>query len=298
MKINGHDFLVGADPEVFVKRNGVHVSAHGLIPGTKENPYKVVNGAVQVDGMALEFNISPASDYDQWERNLTSVLEQLTDMVPGYEIFIESVAEFGNDYIQAQPKIAKQLGCEPDFNAWTNTFNPTPQASMPFRTASGHVHIGWHKEPVDPNDPGHMEACKSLAKMLDVFIGIPSLLWDKDSKRRTLYGKAGSFRPKPYGMEYRVLSNKWLDRALLRKFVYHNSLKAVEMCFANENFYNEVLSGGVSVQDFINNYDDFTKEMVDIITIDGRESKVTKAFYMIQEMFANKSEIPTIQSYK
>jgi len=52
--------LVGCDPEYFVKKNGIFQSAHGLIMGDKKNPQKVRNGAVQVDGMAVEFNIDPA----------------------------------------------------------------------------------------------------------------------------------------------------------------------------------------------------------------------------------------------
>jgi hypothetical protein len=36
--------------------------------------------------------------------------------------------------------------------------------------------------------------------------------WDKDKERRKLYGKPGAFRPKPYGCEYRVLSNAWVDK--------------------------------------------------------------------------------------
>lgn len=243
MKINGFDFKVGADPEFFVKRFGKLHSAYGLVPGSKDNPYKVPKGAVQVDGMALEFNIDPAENYDQFESNMTTVLDSIIKMVPGYEIFVEPVADFGLEYIQSQPKEARELGCSPDFNAYTKQANPRPDANTPFRTASGHVHIGWTKEPVDINNEGHLDACRALTKALDVYLGIPSLVWDRDDRRRSLYGAAGAFRPKPYGMEYRVLSNKWITDKWCRQLVYNNTMEAVKATFDNPDigeskFYN------------------------------------------------------------
>lgn len=233
MKINGYDFKIGADPEFFVKKFGKLQSAHGLIPGTKERPFKVNKGAVQVDGMALEFNIDPAENYEQFEDNMSSVLTSITAMIPGYEVFVEPVADFGLEYISKQPKEASELGCSPDFNAYTKMANPRPDAQTPFRTASGHVHIGWTKEPVDIDNEGHLEACRALTKALDVYLGIPSMVFDTDDRRRSLYGAAGAFRPKPYGMEYRVLSNKWITNPVLRKLVYHNTMDAIKATFDN-----------------------------------------------------------------
>ena len=237
-----YDFKIGADPEFFVKKFGKLVSAYGLIPGSKENPHKVPKGAVQVDGMALEFNIDPAETYSQFEDNMSTVMSSIIGMVPGYEIFVEPVADFGLEYIEAQPKEAKELGCSPDFNAYTKQANPRPSADTPFRTASGHVHIGWTSG-VDINDEGHLEACRALTKSLDVWLGLPSLVWDQDDRRRTLYGAAGAFRPKSYGMEYRVLSNKWITDPLLRKTVFHNTLKAIEATFSNPEFRDREFFG-------------------------------------------------------
>jgi hypothetical protein len=170
-------------------------------------------------------------------------------------MYDKPVAEFGFDYINAQPDEAKILGCEPDFNAYTQAANPRPDAATPFRTASGHLHIGWTKD-VNPQDPGHFEACCSLSKMLDVKLGIPSLLWDTDQKRRLLYGKAGCFRPKPYGMEYRTMSNAWLDpqRPYLRKMVFSETTKAITELFNNDEAWN-VKVAGMSAQEVIDTND-------------------------------------------
>jgi hypothetical protein len=234
MQVNGYNIKIGADPEFFVKRFGKLWSAHGLIPGSKDHPFKVNKGAVQVDGMALEFNIDPAESFTQFEDNMTTVFDEITKMIPGYELFVEPVADFGLDYIKSQPKEAGELGCNPDFNAYTKTANPRPNADTPFRTASGHVHIGWTSG-VDINDPGHLEACRTLTKSLDLYLGVPSLAWDQDDRRRSLYGAAGAFRPKSYGMEYRVLSNKWINAPHLRSLVYHNTMDAIRATFDDEN---------------------------------------------------------------
>lgn len=244
MIINNIEFTFGADPEFFIQKNGLPVSAHGLIPGDKKNPHKVGWGAVQVDGMALEFNIDPAKGEAGFVRNLNAVMDTILKMVPDYEMYDQPVADFGFKYIQDQPEEAKELGCEPDFNAYTMDINPRPNADAPFRTASGHIHIGWTKG-VDPHDHGHFEACATLAKMLDVYLGIPSLLWDSDDRRRELYGKAGSFRPKSYGMEYRTLSNRWLrpDKPYLSKFIFNNAVSAVRNCFDDPEYADKPLMG-------------------------------------------------------
>lgn len=249
------EFTFGADPEFFVSKGGKPISAHGLIPGDKKNPHKVKGGAVQVDGMALEFNIDPSKDSAEFNANLDLVMDQIMKMVPGYEYYDKPVAEFGAKYIELQPAEAKILGCEPDYNAYTMEVNPKPNADAPFRTASGHLHVGWCNG-VDPLDPDHFKACARLTRMLDFTLGIPSLLWDRDEKRRQLYGKAGAFRPKPYGMEYRTLSNAWLDPKTkhLRKFVFAQAVAAIEMLFQDpEKDKTKVL--GLSAQEIVDKGD-------------------------------------------
>ena len=220
------NILLGADPEVFYKKDGSLVSAHGLVKGTKETPYPVCNGAVQVDGMALEFNIDPASTSDEWVFNLESVMAQLSDMVEG-SIDISPVAEFGYEYINKQPEEARVLGCEPDYNAWTGGVNPAPDMDTDFRTGAGHIHIGFTEDCVETSD-NHMELCERIVKQLDARLGLVSLILDPCTKRRELYGKAGAYRPKTYGLEYRVLSNFWLKSGEMMHWVYSTVHEALE----------------------------------------------------------------------
>lgn len=221
--------LVGCDPELFVrdKRSGLIVSAHDKLPGTKTAPHKVSAGAVQVDGVAAEFNIDPASSVSQFVSNISEVMGHLQDFVGSdFELVSEPVAEFSETYFKSLPEDTRELGCNPDFDAWSGQVNKKPDGDVTFRTAAGHIHIGW-TENVDPTDSVHYEDCRVIAKQLDAYLGMYSLQWDSDTKRRELYGRAGAFRPKPYGMEYRPLSNVWLRSQRLQEWVYRSAVKAV-----------------------------------------------------------------------
>ena len=231
--------LVGADPELFVKEGDRFVSGHGMVDGTKANPLRVENGAVQVDGTALEFNIDPAANEDEFVNNLTSVMKQLGDMT-GRELHAIPTATYGSEYMATLPEEALELGCDPDFNAYENgAANPRPDGNVDFRTGGGHVHIGWTKD-MDVGDPGHNEACQMLVRELDITLGLASMLWDEDEKRRELYGKAGAYRVKPYGVEYRSLSNAWLRSETCMRFVYKAVQAVSQRLFEGKSFYNEL----------------------------------------------------------
>lgn len=229
------ELLIGADPELFVydKKGRKFVTGYDLIPGTKDKPHPVDKGAVQVDGMALEFNIDPAKDYNEFEHNINTVMGRLKAMIPdNLELKIKPSIMWKKDYLESMPEKAKELGCDPDWNAYTETLNPAPNAKSCLRTAAGHIHLGW-TEGQDPTTKEHLAACFDLVKALDSFVGVPSLKFDKDKRRRRLYGKAGAFRPKPYGVEYRVLSNAWLETPERMRFVYRQVHKAFEAVMNN-----------------------------------------------------------------
>ena len=230
MQVNGTEFLIGCDPEVFVvDADGKPVSAHGMIPGTKDNPHAVEKGMVQVDGMALEFGIDPAATEDEFVENISTVMTQLSEMLPkGHSILIEPIVEFSKEIMEAQPEEALELGCEPDYNAYTLEENPKPNVDgLLIRSAGGHVHVGWGTGfPTFSKE--HIEACAAAVAEMDYYLGVASLGWDSNEKRRLLYGKAGAFRPKPYGFEYRTLSNQWLKSEFLVRKVFKNTIKSIE----------------------------------------------------------------------
>ncbi|MCI0564268.1 MAG: hypothetical protein MN733_37820 [Nitrososphaera sp.] len=278
------EILIGADPELFVKDAfGTNISGHDLIPGTKRRPYQVDRGAVQVDGTALEFNIDPAKTEDEFVQNVKRVMDQLRAMIPGHmSLDLSAVARYEADYFHNLPDAVKAMGCDPDFDAYSGVEIEHRGHHEPMRTASGHIHIGWTRDE-DPFKARHYQSCRTLVRELDLWLGLPSVIFDKESgPRRAMYGKAGSFRPKPYGCEYRVLSNKWLQSEELMRWVYGQTHKAFDFLMSGQRALQHSINPD-KIREIINNSDTVLAEAMltalrfpDITLPDGRDFVSTK----------------------
>lgn len=238
------NLLIGCDPELFIMSGDRFVSAHDYLYGDKMMPAPVDKGAVQVDGVAAEFNIEPAKNAEEFLTNIMAVTSAMRDIVTSHdsELTLNAIptATFDDDYWDRIPAENKELGCEPDFNAWRGgQENRKPNVNVKFRTGGGHIHLGF-TENKDQTNIAHFNDCIQVTKQLDCALFIPSLLYDADQKRRELYGKMGAFRPKSFGVEYRPLSNAWMSDPELITWVFHNAAEAFHMLDAEDNrLYNE-----------------------------------------------------------
>ena len=209
---------IGSDVEVAVHRQGVPVDVAGLIGGDKNSPVWYDNFNLQEDNVNAEYAINPVSSLSDWVAYHTEAIEQVEHLLPkGYGILYDATTEYSDDALASDN--SKVFGCDPDLSAWNGMPNRTPSMSKAgnMRTCGGHIHVGV--EGVDKRD---------LVKWMDVLLGMPSLFMDDDRKRRTLYGKAGSYRDKPYGVEYRALSNFWIKSHDGLEWAYNQTLRAVE----------------------------------------------------------------------
>jgi hypothetical protein len=217
---------IGCDPEIFVidKVLKRYTSAHDLVPGTKDNPHPLKNGAVQVDGVALEYNTKPAYSAMEFAKYNTDVLKQLREMVPEdrYDFSFEPAVFFDKVFFDSLPRGPKELGCSPDYNAYTGKMTPSPEPTGIYtnmRTGSGHIHISW-TEGQDVLDRSHQWDCNYVVKCLEYVFKSYIPYWDKDTHRVNLYGKPGALRYKPYGVEWRSLSNAWLKHPELHEWLF------------------------------------------------------------------------------
>lgn len=214
-------FRCGADPEVFLLNEaGKLISCVGLVDGTKDRPMQIPSlpegFTLQQDNVSLEFGIPPAANKEQFIEYIQTVKQAGQEFLKGLSYSRSSCEVFPED--QMQTAEAHVFGCEPDFNAWTGKVNPSPKPPHPFmRSAGGHVHVETKLNE------------RNLVKALDVFLGLRSLFLDKHGEtRRSMYGKPGAFRYKPYGLEYRTLSNFWIMRKPLIGWVWDSTEQAIQ----------------------------------------------------------------------
>lgn len=242
-------FLIGADPEFFIKKKyGGYASAVGLIGGSKWEPKKIDEDghAILEDNVAVEFNIKPASSFDEFRSSIHKVLDYIRGILPGYEFSKESAVSFPQEELMTPE--AQMFGCEPDFDAWRECVNEKPCADdKNLRSAGGHIHVG---SDLAINNP------VAVIRAMDLFLGVPSTQLDAGTLRRELYGKAGCFRAKSYGAEYRTLSNFWIFDDSLIQWAFEGTQRALE--FVEKGNTIDV-ADGYRIQRCINtnNPDDF-----------------------------------------
>lgn len=240
---------VGCDPEFFLKDKTGFIGAFNFLKGTKWKPENIDDqgSAILHDNVMVEFNTAPALNKGAFVANVNKVLEHLRGKLPSdLEFSFLPSAHFNMDRLTAVEALV--FGCEPDFNAWFDGMqNPPIGAVDPtLRTSGGHIHVGYD----NPNKENRLV----LMQGMDIFLGVPSILLDEHGdERRSMYGQAGAFRPKPYGAEYRVLSNFWIQSDRLKEWAYEATIMCAERL--NDGFVLDVESDIDKVLNCINNND-------------------------------------------
>lgn len=212
---------LGSDPEVFLQdAQGNPVSAIGYINADKWNPLQIPDMpqgyTLQEDNVSLEYGIPPAASADEFIQHIQAVMEKSKEWLPGLSFSKLSCIVFPES--QMNHPMAHVFGCEPDYDAWTVDVNKKPVPPHPYmRSAGGHIHVETQRDAL------------SVVRAMDLFLGVPSILMDNGEERRQLYGGAGACRIKPYGVEYRTLSNFWIFEPRLIKWAWDNAARA-ESC--------------------------------------------------------------------
>ena len=206
------------DPNDYIA--GTVVPCVGRFPGTKEVPWPMPSApegfALQEDNVMLEYNIPVCTTPHEFTRAIATARKHVKalckkeNLVPMWKL-PEHI--FKKQDLQSPQ--ARKFGCLPDNDAYNGgAQRETPPSFGDLRTAGAHVHIGHNAN--CPNFVFVLFYELALANRL----GCTSIINTK-SMRHKWYGKPGIYRDKPYGVEYRTLSNAWTNNNRIRSEVAH-----------------------------------------------------------------------------
>lgn len=240
-RIKKSTLTIGGDPEVFlVDKNGKFVSAIGKIPGTKDEPHKLEHlgegFAIQTDCCSAEFNIPPVkfiphnieASAARFNTNIQAMFDYIRSIIPqGMDISLVTSGDFTDEELD-HPQ-AKLAGCSMDYNAWSLSGNEKPDFEATNTRCNGaHLHFGYE----DTND----ETSIDLIRALDLTLGVTLVLFDQDTKRRELYGRAGCFRMTSFGIEYRTPSPFYLISEEMIQYVFKAIDRAVDIVNSGKQY--------------------------------------------------------------
>lgn len=227
---------IGSDPELFLfsEENNKFVPVCGLVGGTKNKPIPISEEGhmLQEDNVALEYCIPPCKTKEEWLKHHNFVKNYITEtilkplnLVPKY------VASARFDHEDLQSDKAQLMGCATSYNVYTLVENEVDRSDYNLRTSGCHIHIGY--------DSPSGEVNISLVKAMDLFVGVSLVLLDDDNERNKMYGKAGEFRFKDYGLEYRVPSGFVISSNELLSWIYDATMQAIDFVNINGIITNE-----------------------------------------------------------
>jgi hypothetical protein len=195
---------IGSDPEVFLKKGNLLISAIDLLPGSKDRPFRISEDEfVHVDNVLAEFNVKPSKTADEmWQSIVFCIhsIEQLT----GASALISSSEEMPEKELSSPE--AWQFGCSADYSAYGKSYSKNMRTRL--RTAGGHIAVSFanHEQVSRVVDYDRLVRCFD-EKVTKPFIQMGV---ENDERRRSMYGQPGMYRIKDFGFEYRTLSNQWI----------------------------------------------------------------------------------------
>jgi hypothetical protein len=193
----------GSDPELFVVSKEQEV-----IPSTA---VITSSDVVKPDGFQIELNPLTSTCRQSASSYIYSALFDARAMAlkMGYDLSFK-VGHIISDEVWSKVDLKmKRFGCNPTLNVHEKNFKRVTGLREKFRAGGGHIHLGFTFNRAD---------APKIVTMMDILAGNTFVLIDRDPdniRRRINYGRAGEYRLKSYGIEYRVLSNFWMKKYVL-----------------------------------------------------------------------------------
>lgn len=270
-QVQGYSLNMGCDPEFFLKDiKGIIRGAEKLVP--KDGiPGNNGYGKTIIDGVQVEINPVPSTCRESLAHNISSCFISLKQKLATQNILslsFDRTIEVSKEELDSLRDENKKFGCDPSSNSYGSKGNSVDLKKIDpeeykYRSAGGHMHLGG----ASGETTKVLKNPTKLVPLLDILVGNTSVLLDRDPgniERRKLYGRAGEYRTPPHGLEYRVLSNFWLQACPIMSLVFGSARLCVSI-LATDNLYGatklfDAFTGAVKQEDIIqaineNNFD-------------------------------------------
>ena len=227
-------FTIGADPELFVERDGQIIGSEKAIPkkGLTRGMYN--EPEVVLDGVQLELH--PTAMGNTYIASTTSslavtfkLLKGHLDKTPEIKACFKPIVDVSKEELDSLSDDSRVLGCQPSKNYYGLKMPIVDPMKYRKRSAGGHIHFGLSTPIYNQNGTDYRTR---LVPICDLLLGTLGCVLDLDPaqiERRKLYGMAGEYRLPVYGLEYRTLSNFWLRSVPLYQLVMGMANQAVSI---------------------------------------------------------------------
>lgn len=261
-----NDVYLSADPEFFIwdPEDEMIVPSDEILP-KQGNPVTdgvtKSNARLYTDGVQAEFNLRKKTCRHHVIEKLTAAHSLIDSKIPNeLEVKYTPAVELPEDQVMFLSDFARQLGCDPSRNAWMRgeEMDMPYGEESPTRYAGGHIHMGKYRDgPPNLFIDDHDNVIE-IIKVADHIVGLPFTQMfggEASALRRQAYGKAGEYRYKDYGLEYRVLGPQWAEFVPLVGPVFGWFREALNIVYSGEQNQLYDLVDQVDVIDAINSAD-------------------------------------------
>lgn len=194
--------MIGHDVEFFLSSNGNIIPAATLLKGSKGKGVTIARGVLaHPDNIMAEISSAKPFPAESFRKRILHDVAALQYHVHPAFVTDASSVTLDSDFFKGCPS-AEEVGCDADFHL--GELRPTIKASNlgNSRYAGGHLHFDVSDD-IDPS---------WAAGVCDILLGSYLVgAGEKQGGRRKFYGLPNLYRPKPYGVEYRTMSNFWVS---------------------------------------------------------------------------------------
>ena len=262
--LNISDVSFGCDPEFFFNKKNKVIESSEVLP--KEG-IKIAKGdysmsedrgsTITIDGVQVELNPQPYHCRAYVGNEISRCFKKLSESLDNdVKIDFSQMVKLSPKELKAMSDGAKRFGCMPSFNSNKGgsvskiKVNPAKYGG---RSAGGHIHIGAVTGENNKSLMAILRQPLRVVPMMDIIVGNTCVLIDRNKanvERRRNYGKAGEYRTPNHGLEYRTLSNFWLQSYQLMSLVMGLARLAVTIVERStpENNYEKAVRDVVSMK--------------------------------------------------